>query len=341
MNHASRAIVVLGMHRSGTSAIARGTAALGVDLGNDFLDAQPENPTGYWEDRDIVELNERVLKLLGLAWDALAPIDPNRFGGWRMWRLRREARRALARRFTAKPLWGFKDPRTVRLLPFWLRVLRESRVKDAYLLAIRNPASVAASLHARQEMDVETARRLWLVNVAPFLDELEAKPFAVVDYDLLMRDPRGQLDRLARKLAITAYDSHEVERFAGEFLDATLRHSVFTLDDIETSSKAGRLTREAYGLLYGLASDRVEPDERFWADWRKRRFNDRLWSEESSFDGRGKRDGEAGGHDQPQNCDDPIGVLHRRLYGPDAAVTECDLNSQHDVDHEGDERESK
>ena len=50
----SRAVFVLGMHRSGTSAIARGISSLGVYLGNDFLDAQPENPTGYWEDRNLV-----------------------------------------------------------------------------------------------------------------------------------------------------------------------------------------------------------------------------------------------------------------------------------------------
>jgi len=65
----SRAIVVVGMHRSGTSAVARALAALSVYLGDNFLDAQPENPTGYWEDRGIVELNERVLKSLQLTWD--------------------------------------------------------------------------------------------------------------------------------------------------------------------------------------------------------------------------------------------------------------------------------
>ena len=93
----SRAIVVIGMHRSGTSAVARGLAALGVDLGDDFLDAQPENPTGYWEDRGIVELNERVLRRIGLKWDDSATIDLLRFSGWRMWRLRREAQPCSAR----------------------------------------------------------------------------------------------------------------------------------------------------------------------------------------------------------------------------------------------------
>jgi hypothetical protein len=263
----SRAIVVLGMHRSGTSAIARAVAALGVDLGDDFLDAQPENPTGYWEDRGIVELNERALKALGLTWDALPAIEPRRFGGWHMWKLRREARRYLRRRFAHEPLWGFKDPRTIRLLPFWLRVLREASVDDSYLLAIRNPASVAASLHARQKMNAETAQRLWLVNVVPFLGALDGKLLSVVDYDLLMRDPRGQLERMAQRLRLSE-DTAEVERFAGEFLDESLRHTVFSLDQIDTSTEAGRLTRDAFELLYDLAADRRDSDAAFWSAWR-------------------------------------------------------------------------
>jgi hypothetical protein len=266
----SRAVVVVGMHRSGTSAIVRGLAALSVYLGNDFLDAQPENPTGYWEDRGIVELDERVLKALRLRWDDTTSIDPRRLGGWRMWRLRRETIGYLRRHFTNRPLWGFKDPRTIRLLPFWLRVLRESGVDDSYLLVIRNPSSVAASLFARQAMDLETAQRLWLVYVVPFLCELAGKPFAVVDYDLLMSDPRGQLERMARKLGILkpgSMESDEVKTFAGDFLDAKLRHTVFSPGDVDASTGVGRVTRDAYALLYELASDRREPDAGFWSAW--------------------------------------------------------------------------
>jgi hypothetical protein len=259
------------MHRSGTSAFARGLVALGVYLGNDFLDAQPENPTGYWEDKGIVELNERVLKALRLKWDDVTPIDRRQFGGWRMWRLRRELIRHLRRNFTPQAIWGFKDPRTIRLLPFWERAMRDCDVDDAYLLAIRNPASVAASLFARQQMDVETAQRSWLVHIVPFLRDLDGKPLVVADYDLLMQDPRGQLERIGYKLGLTATGiaSAETDRFAAEFLDEKLRHTVFSLDDIDASSNAGRLTRDAYALLYDVASDRRVLDDAFWSAWRE------------------------------------------------------------------------
>jgi hypothetical protein len=257
------------MHRSGTSAVARGLAALGVDLGNDFLDAQPENPTGYWEDRGIVELNERVLRVLGLNWDDAAQIDPARFSDWRMWRLRRETMRYLRRRFGSKPVWGFKDPRTIRLLPFWLRVLPERAVETAYLLVIRNPASVAASLHARQRMTVDAAQRLWVSYVVPFLDRLEHKPLAVVDYDLLMAEPRGQLERIAQNLHLPNAHKSQVDSFVTDFLDIKLRHTVFSPDEIDAGSDAGRLTREAYGVLRAAAEQTGPVDDVFWKQWRR------------------------------------------------------------------------
>lgn len=263
----SRAIVVIGMHRSGTSAIARGLQALGVYLGNDFLDAQPENPTGYWEDRRIVELNERVLKALRLTWDSVDALERRDFGGWRMWRLRRDAVRDLRRRFTKQPLWGFKDPRTIRLLPLWQRALREAQVDDRYLLVIRNPASIAASLYARQRMDVDSARRLWLAHMVPFLRDLEDKPLVVVDFDLLMNDPRGQLERIAQRLELSAAHAGEVDRFAANFLDERLRHTTFSPDDLDASNDTARMTREVFVLLYELASDRRKPDTEFWRDW--------------------------------------------------------------------------
>jgi hypothetical protein len=267
----SRAIVVLGMHRSGTSAVARGLEALGVYLGNDFLDPQPENPTGYWEDRRIVELDDRVLKTFGLNWDDIAPIAPREFERRRLRRLRRDAIRDLRARFTMQPIWGFKDPRTIRVLPFWLRVLRDCRVDDSYILVIRNPASVAASLFARQRMDLATAQRLWLVYVVPFLELVANKPLLVVDYDLLMLDPRAALDRIAHRLKLPSdrVDAAQVDAFAGKFLDPRLRHSVFAAEDIDTSGDAGHLIRDAYAALYELAADRNEPDPAFWLTWER------------------------------------------------------------------------
>jgi hypothetical protein len=273
MKPRSRAVLVVGMHRSGTSAVARGLQALNVYLGDNFLDAQPENPTGYWEDKSIVELNDRVLTTLGLRWDSVAPITRNDFGRFRIWRLRAKAARYVKRTFGSQPLWGFKDPRTIRLLPFWRRLLRDNHVDDTYVVVIRNPLSVAASLFRRQAMDVATAQRLWLVHMVPYMRDLRDTPMIVVDYDLLMREPRSQLERIARTLSVPSRDEtnlSEIDRFTADFLDEKLRRTVFSPSDFEATTSESRLTKDAFLLLYDLATDRLEPnDSAFWSAWEK------------------------------------------------------------------------
>jgi hypothetical protein len=256
------------MHRSGTSAIARGLTALGVNVGTEFLAAQPENPTGYWEDKGIVEINERVLSALGLRWDSTDPIEVAAFDGPRMRALRRQATRYCAGTFGNHRLWGFKDPRTMRVLPFWQPIFSALRAADAYVVAVRHPRSVAASLFVRQQMGEETAYLLWLRYTVPFLRDLIAKPLVVVDYDRTMREPRAELLRIAQRLDLPAPDAGEMQRFAGEFLDESLRHTSYEPDQPLGDSAVARLTTDAYRRLFDAASDRRTPyAAAFWRDW--------------------------------------------------------------------------
>ena len=139
------------------------------------------------------------------------------------------------------PLWGFKDPRTIRLLPFWHSVLHRLEVDECYLVMIRNPRSVATSLLQRQGMDARTAHLLWLAYMVPNLSTVASRPFIVTDYDLVMADPRRQLERIARGLNIPLNDSSKagIEQFAGNFLDPNLRHSFFDPSDFETVPELG------------------------------------------------------------------------------------------------------
>lgn len=266
-------MLVVGMHRSGTSAIARGLKALSVYLGDNLLDGQPDNPTGYWEDKSIVEINQRALEVLGLKWDDVSLITYEQFEHYRIRLLKIKAVHYLKSAFAPQPLWGFKDPRTLRLLPLWLPALRDCHAEDAYVIAIRDPRSVAASLFRRQEINAAKAHRLWLVHMVPFLCELRDKRLVVVDYDLLMLEPRLQLERIARKLSLPSLDetrSTEIDRFATNFLDGTLRHSVFSPHAFDATTGEDRLSRAAYLLLYELATDRIEAGApSFWPAWEK------------------------------------------------------------------------
>jgi hypothetical protein len=262
------------MHRSGTSALARGLQMLGVYLGNDFISPKPDNPTGYWEDRNIYEINERLLAVFGLKWEEVALIDDARWDEPEVEALRTEAVAYLRSQFVSHPLWGFKDPRTIRLLPFWRSALRSLEVDECYLLVIRNPRSVANSLIRRHGMDAVTAHLLWLVYVVPNLNMIADRPFIVADYDMVMADPRQELERIAQGLKIPLSDTSKVgiEQFASNFLDPNLRHSFFNVSDFELDLNLPPLTREAYLWLRSLATDRTANDSpRFWTAWESSR----------------------------------------------------------------------
>lgn len=266
----SRAVLVLGMHRSGTSAVSRALQALSVHLGENFFETQPDNPTGYWEDKALVAINQRVLEELRLAWDDTDLIARDRFRHHRIRLVQLHAVRYLERAFASQPLWGFKDPRTIRLLPFWPEVVRKCDAEDAYVLSIRHPLSVAASLFRRQEIPLAKAQRLWLVHNVPFLHEVRDRRLVVVDYDLLTNAPQAQLERIARKLALPLSNAAiraGIDGFATTFLAHSLRHNVFGAGDFDSATAIGRLAQRAYLALYDLASDRRSLDSRFWSDW--------------------------------------------------------------------------
>lgn len=270
----SRAVVVLGMHRSGTSVLTRGLQELGVCLGDDFLGIQPDNPTGYWEDKGIVDLNERLLAAFGLNWESISLIQDTQWEMPEVRALGAEAAAYLQAHFLDYGLWGFKDPRTIRLLPFWRAVLQRLEVDDRYVVAIRNPLAVAASLLKRQSMAPATSHMLSLVYLLPYLHEIAARPFVTVDYDRFVADPGGQLGRVVDglKIPLRATAAAKIEHFSRHFLDPGLRHDHFSPFDFDTIPEISPLIREAYLWLHQVATDELAPDaSEFWNAWNRLR----------------------------------------------------------------------
>lgn len=267
-------VTVLGMHRSGTSLVTRGLMSLGIYLGDDFVEVQPDNPTGYWEDRHLQDFNERVLTALGLKWESVAFLKDSRWEEPEIEAIRMEAIEYIRANFLAHPLWGFKDPRTLRLLPFWSPVFQRLGLEDAYVMVIRNPLSVAQSLIARQSdvFDAAMAHGLWLVHTVTYFSRIAQKPFIVIDYDLFMDDPRGQLERIGRALEIPEADARlgDIEDFVANFIDPELRHSQFGRLDRDFVPHLSILVQKAYLCLRRLATDRIGPERsQYWSEWQQ------------------------------------------------------------------------
>ena len=152
-------VCIAGMHRSGTSMVARLLNVCGLELGphEKILQPNPDNPAGYWENSDFMRLNERMLLQLGGGWD-LPPLIDNI--DWEnnpaILSLRLEAQE-LTDSFAGRTAWGWKDPRNTLLLPFWKSLIPDLRI----IACIRNPIEVAFSLHKRAQSSIPFSLNLW------------------------------------------------------------------------------------------------------------------------------------------------------------------------------------
>ena len=216
-------LLVLGMHRSGTSALTRGLVVFGASLGEELLPALPCNPRGFFEDRDIYASNRSLLNALGLTWASPEAIEPGRLLELAAGEPGEAAGRLLRGKAAARLLPAFKDPRLSRLMPFWRPVLASAGFAPRCLLALRHPDAVAQSLAKRDAMHPELAHALWLRYTLDALDGSAGLPRVLVSYERLLAAPGRELARVGHALGLTV-DAAALAEFSHDFLDAGLRH---------------------------------------------------------------------------------------------------------------------
>jgi len=254
----NRIIIVLGMHRSGTSAITKSLELFGVGLGSDLHPAGFDNPSGFWEDRECIEINDTLLSHLGSAYDRLDLAWNEIVSDSEVKKLRDRAIQLVSRRLQENSgCWGFKDPRTCRLLSFWNEVFLALECNVDFVVAVRNPASVAASLLARNAIPVEKSYFLWLQHVLPSLSCIKDARRVVVDYDEFLANPYSQIARISAelKLPLPKQQSDLVKGFEKRFLKKRLRHTHFSAADLAIDNKVSGIVVATYSLLCRLAKD--------------------------------------------------------------------------------------
>ena len=257
----SRIIVVLGMHRSGTSAVARGLQVMGVELGDRMMPpAENNNITGFWEDVDLNALNIEIMSALGQDWNYLSPIKASNIEFLLEKGYFLRAAKLLQQKIGTKSIFGFKDPRVAKLLPFWKEVFRHCQVSVNYVFAIRHPFSVAQSLSRRDGLDAERSYVLWLGHVIGGLVGTVGETCVIVDYDRLMQSPDRELTRIAKGMGLVI-DQEKLKPYKNEFLSPELRHSVYDLNDLAIDDACLPLVREVYTALIDVATDKSRIDE--------------------------------------------------------------------------------
>ncbi|MEA2935525.1 MAG: hypothetical protein QOD74_2171 [Variibacter sp.] len=224
-------VIVAGMHRSGTSAVARTLSLLGCDLPKRLMPAQPDNVAGFWESQAVAELDEAILKSAGTHWDSWEPINPDWYLSSAKEAFAEQALATLAAEYGNSRLFVLKEPRMCRMLRFWVDVLREFGATPHVVFPLRNPLDVAASLQARGGTDPSLGQLLWLRHVLDAEADSRNLKRSFIRYDALLEDAHGMPERLREDLGIAwPRRSTEVEIEIDEFISTPLRHHAFGKD---------------------------------------------------------------------------------------------------------------
>jgi len=262
------------MHRSGTSATTRGLKVLGVDLGDRlFSPMENNNEKGFWEDIEINSLNDEMLHALGRAWHYLNPIQSDDIEVLHKNGYFLRAKALLCQKINDTPIFGFKDPRVSKLLPFWQEVFSQCQLDVSYVWAIRNPLSVAESLAKRDGFDKTKSYLLWLGNIIVILAGTAGEKTILIDYDRLMQSPAFELKRIAKQFNLKI-DPMEMGNYITEFLDKKLQHNVYDMNDLLLDKFCPPLVHEIYKELLEVASDKKSIEDQSL----KKKFS--IWTDE-------------------------------------------------------------
>jgi hypothetical protein len=217
------AILVLGMHRSGTSALTWLIGQMGAALPRDAIPASGDNSKGYWESQALVAADDRLIRAAGSSWFDPRPLTLSRMPAALLAKRVEEIRSAIAESWGAASLLAIKDPRQCRFVPTMIDLLAAGGIEARAVLMLRSAADVAWSLRSRDATTQAYAELLWLRHM---LDaERDSRPLrrVVVGYDQLLADWRTTAAAIAPLLGREGW-AVKNEVGIDAFLDPSLRH---------------------------------------------------------------------------------------------------------------------
>lgn len=258
-----RAVIVLGMHRSGTSAVARSVSFCGYELPADVMPARSDNPKGFWEPLAVARLNDAILVDLGMSWDQPgSPVCPgmtqqetrHAVSDYVVEKWSAQAAHALQHSFGSAASIVLKDPRLALLLPLWEGTLSQAGYSGCYVLVYRNPLEVAASLNNRNAIQFRRAMQLWVHYNLACLAHLASETTAgVLSFRKLLASPS---DSVANALSTDL--SGEVRDRISKYITKSDNHFPRPIVQLDRARHIPGIVKNLWNLLEawnGLPAD--------------------------------------------------------------------------------------
>lgn len=245
-----KAIVVVGMHRSGTSALARILELLGWKNGAKLIAANSSNPTGHWEIESAIRINDKLLAAAGSHWAEPKPIDLAAVDEAIMLSCQSQIQSLIETEFDDVSDIIIKDPRISRLLPVWIEALEKKDFEPYIVLACRSPVEVADSLQARNFYNSDHSLLLWQSYVHEAEIASRGFPRVVIDYGDMLESWRTVLDDAFARLGVSpprkVADATEA---ISAFLDPGLRHNNSSKGDTQSPTEPHHLAMCSYKAI--------------------------------------------------------------------------------------------
>ncbi len=184
------AIFVLGMHRSGTSALSGILHKLGLKLGTNLLPPSKANPKGYFESQKVFVFNDtKLLPKFSANWHSPLFLNKNDFKAERLTSLFNEAVDLIRDEYQDANLIAIKDPRICRLFPFWMQVVTSLEYQVKAIIIHRDPIEVANSLRTRDNFSIEKGLLLWANHILLSEYFTRSLPRYFTNFELVIQSP--------------------------------------------------------------------------------------------------------------------------------------------------------
>jgi hypothetical protein len=220
-----KCLIILGMHRSGTSSLTGALHFTGFDIGKSVMPPADENPKGFFENTKITDLNDKILEELFCFWsDTLFILE----GWWKEEKFgyfKDKVKDILHEEFSGNRPLMIKDPRLSMVLPLYLEVFKEEGITPVFLICVRNPYEVASSLGRRNNMPLEKSLLLWMDYQLKAELYSRGYPRLFISYSSFLENPVEVLHSVVPALNLDVKVDKKAEEEISSFIDPALSHN--------------------------------------------------------------------------------------------------------------------
>lgn len=198
-----KAILVLGMYRSGTGVLTKMFSLLGCDLPKTSIVDAETDTHDHWESSAIRDLNTEILESASSTWDDWQEFDRQWYETPAYREFLKRGLEVLREDYGTSSFFVLNDPRNCRLARFWFAVLEKAQVEPLVAIPLRDPLEVAVSLARRDDIHPDTALLIWLRHVLDAEQSSRGRRRVFTTYDDLLADWSGVAERVGKDLGIT------------------------------------------------------------------------------------------------------------------------------------------